>query len=68
MRIANCRREIVLCQRGLDARHEIAAISFIVGVLELAPAALRKMTARRVLVIRPGRQRAVIQLPIARNS
>ena len=49
MRIANCRREIVLCQRGLDPRDEVAVIGLVVGVLKLAAAALGEMAARRLL-------------------
>ena len=67
MRLADCRREIVLRQRCLDPRHEIAAIHLVVGMLELAPAALGEVSARRFLVMRPRRERAIIEQRIARN-
>jgi hypothetical protein len=57
----------VLGKRRLDARDEITAIGCIVGMLQLAAAALRKMAARRLLVMRPGRQRTVVEQSIAGN-
>jgi hypothetical protein len=36
-------------------------------MLELAPAALGEVPARRLLVVRPGRERTVIEKSIARD-
>src|SRR4029079_13994075 len=66
--MANFGRKIVLRERRLDPRDEIAAIGVIVGVLELAAGALREMAARRLLVVGPERKRAVVEQCIARNS
>ena len=51
----------LLGERGFDPRHEIAAIGLIVGMLELAAAAFGEMPAWRFLVMRAGRQRAVVE-------
>ena len=61
-------REVVLRERRLDARDEIAAIGFIIGVLELTPAAFGEVTARRLLVVRPWRKGAVVEQRVAGNS
>lgn len=68
MRCSNLRLEAVLRQCGLDARDEIAAVRLIVGMLELAAPALGKVAARRLLVMRPGRKRPVIEQGVARNA
>jgi len=68
VRLANVRLDPVLRERGLDARHQIAAIGLVVGVLELAPAAFREMTARWLLMVRAGRERAVVEQDVAENS
>src|SRR6476661_7007001 len=58
----------MLSQRGFDTRNEIAAIGFVVGLLQLATAALRKMTARRFLVVRTGSQCPIIENRVARHT
>jgi hypothetical protein len=68
MRLANRCREIVLSQRRLDPRHEIAAIHLVVGMLELAPTALGEMAARRFLVVPARSKRAIVEQCVARNS
>ena len=68
MRLADLGRQPVLGQRGLDPRDQIAAIGLVVGVLELAAAAFGEMTARRLLVMRAGRERAVVEQGIARHA
>ena len=68
MRLADLRLQPMLSERRLDPRDEIAAIRFVIGVLELAAAALRKVTARRILVVRPGSERAVVEQRIAGHS
>src|SRR5690348_8425900 len=68
MRIADLGFEAVLGERGLDPRHEIAAIGLVVGMLELAPAAFGKVAAGRVLVVRPRSERAVVEQRVAGDS
>src|SRR5512144_2864550 len=68
MRLPDFGREVVLCERGLDARYQVAAIGFIVRMLELAAAAFRVVAARRFLVVRPESQRSVVEHCVARNS
>ena len=53
--------EAVLRQRGLDPRHQIAAIGLVIGMLQLAAAAFGKMTAWRHLVMRAEGQRPVVE-------
>ncbi len=67
VRLADLRAQPMLRQRSLDARAQIAAISFVVGMLELAPAALGKVTAWRHLVVRSRNHAPVIQQRVARN-
>lgn len=68
MRIAKLRFQIVLGQRGPDPRNEIAAIGLVVGMLELASTAFRKVPARRVLVMRAGCECPIVEQRISRNS
>jgi hypothetical protein len=68
VRFADLRIQRVLRQRRLDARDEIAAVRVVVGVLELAPTALRKMPARRLLMMRPRRERSVVQKSVVRYA
>jgi hypothetical protein len=65
VRQANFRSQSVLGKRRLNAGNQIAAIDFIVGVLELTSAAFREVAARRLLVVRPKGERAVIEDGIA---
>jgi hypothetical protein len=58
----------MLRQCGLGARDEIAAIGVVVGMLELAPSALRKVTAWRHLMVRTRSQRPIVEQDVARNS
>src|SRR5438270_4072980 len=51
----------MLRERRRNSRDEIATIGIIVGMLKLAPAAFREMAAWRFLVVRPERQRAVVE-------
>ncbi len=68
MRLADLGLQRMLRQRGLDARDEVAAIGVVVDVLELTPAAFGKVTARRLLVMRSGRKRTVVEQRIARHA
>src|SRR5579884_215121 len=65
MGVADLGGESLLRQRAPHSRDEIAAISLVIGMLELAAAAFREMAARRLLVMRPGRQRAIIEQRVA---
>ena len=58
----------MLGQRRLNARDQVAPIGFVVGMLQLAAAAFREMAAWRQLVLRPGRERSVIEQCVARHS
>jgi hypothetical protein len=58
----------VLGERRLDARYQIAAIALIVGMLELAAAAVGKVAAWRFLVVGPESERPVIEHRVAWNS
>jgi hypothetical protein len=60
--------QTMLRQRRLNSANEIAAIGHVVGMLELAAAAFREMTARRILVMRAGSERSIIEQGIARNA
>ena len=68
MRLAYLGRELVLGERGLDPRLEIAAIGRVVGMLKLAPAAFGKVTAWRQLVVRSIGQRPVVEHRIAGHA
>ena len=68
MRFAYLCLEAVLDERGLDPRNEIAAIRFVVDVLELAAAALRKVAAWRHLVMRTLDKSAIVANLIARHA
>ena len=68
MRSAYLRVQIMLGECSPDPRYEIAAIGIIVGMLKLAAAAFWKVPARGLLVVRPGRQRAVVEYRVAGNS
>ena len=61
-------REVVLCERRLDARYQIAAIALIVGMLKLAAAAFGEVAAWRFLVVRPESERPVVEHRVARHS
>jgi hypothetical protein len=58
----------MLGKRGLDPRHEIAAIGFVVGVLELAAAAFGEMAAGCLLMMRTERECTIVQHRIARHA
>ncbi len=68
MRLTNLGRKAVLRQRSFDPRNQIAAIRFIVGVLQLAPAAFREVTAWRHLMMRSGGQRAIVEQGVSRHA
>jgi hypothetical protein len=57
----------MLRQRGFDPRDEIEAVGLVVGMLELTSPAFGKMPARRLLVVRAGGERSVVEKSIARN-
>ena len=59
MRLADHGCQLMLCERSLDPRHQVAAIRLVIGVLKLAPAALRKVTAWRHLMVRARDERSV---------
>ncbi len=65
MRLPDFGLKPMMGKRGFDPRHEIAAIGMVVGVLELAAAAIREMAARRLLVMRTEGQGAIVQDGIA---
>jgi hypothetical protein len=58
----------MLRKRRLDARNEIAAIGLIIDVLKLAPAALRKVTAWRHLVVRPFDEGVIVADDVAGHA
>jgi hypothetical protein len=68
MRLAKLRLQFVLRQSGLDPRDKIVAIGFVVGVLELAAAALREVPARRILVVRARREGTIVHEGVAGNA
>src|SRR5437764_7489747 len=68
MRLADLGRKVVLRQRRFDPRNKITAIHFIVDVLQLAPAAFRKVTAWRHLMMRSGCQRAIVEQGVSRHA
>ena len=61
MRFADFGRKIVLGQRRFDTRFQVAAISLVVGVLDLASPAFREKPARRLLVVRTVGERAIVE-------
>jgi hypothetical protein len=67
MRVADLRLEMVLREGRLDSRNQIAAISFVVGMLQLTSAAFREVPARWFLVMRPRRKSSVVEQSISRD-
>src|SRR5215467_5295450 len=67
MRLADLGREVILGKRRFDAGYQIPAVCLVIRVLELASAAFRKMATGRLLVMRTGGQRAIIEQRISRN-
>jgi len=68
VRLADRRLQAVLRKRRLDPRDEVSTIGLVVGVLELASAAFREMTARRILMVRARRERSIVEQSITRHS
>ena len=68
MRFADLGLQPMLGQRRLNPAYEIAAIGLVVGMLELAAAAFREMAARRILVMRAGSERAIVEQGVTRNA
>jgi hypothetical protein len=68
MGLPNIRGQVVLRQRCLYARDQIASIRVIVRVLKLTPAAFWKVPTGRFLVMRTGRKRAVVKQRVARHA
>ena len=68
MRLVHVRGQAMLCERSLDARNQIAPIRFVIDVLELATAALGKVTAWRHLVMRAGQDCPVTEHLVAGYS
>ena len=58
----------MLRQCRFNPGNDIAPVRFIIGMLELASAAFRKMTARRVLVMRAECQRPIVENSVTGNS
>ena len=58
----------MLGKRRLDPRCEIAAVRLVVSMLELAPAAFGEVPAWRILVMRAGRKRSIVEQHVARNA
>ena len=67
MRLLDSGFEPVLGECARDSRHQIIAIGGVIDMLELAPAALGEMAARRHLVMWPGHDRPVVEQRIARR-
>ena len=67
MRLSDFRLELVLRQRRHDARDEEIAVCRVIGMLKLAPAALGKVPARRVLVMRTEGERSIVEQGVAGN-
>jgi len=68
VRLAYLCPEAVLDERGLDPRNKVAAIGFVIDVLELAASALRKVAAWRHLVMRTLDKSAIVANGIARHA
>jgi hypothetical protein len=68
MRLADFSLQCVLQERSFDPRYQIAAIGLVIYMLELAPTAFGKMSARRLLVMRPRRERSVVEESVARHT
>jgi hypothetical protein len=68
MGVADLRRQLMLGQRRSHSRHQIRPVRFVIDVLKLAAATLRKVTARRLLVMRTSDECPVLQQLIARNA
>ena len=68
MRFADLSRKAVLRQRSFDPRNQIVAICLIVGVLQLASAAFGKVMAWRHLMMRSGRQGAIVEQGVSGHA
>jgi hypothetical protein len=68
VRLADDAFQLVLCKGSLDPRDEIAAIRFVVRMLELAATALGKVPTRRILVMRSRSNRTVVEKRVAWHS
>ncbi len=68
MWLADFGGQLVLRKRSFDARDQISAIGLIIRVLKLATAALVEMAARRLLVMRSRRQRAIFEQGVSRHA
>jgi hypothetical protein len=58
----------VLGKPPFHAGYKIAAISFIVGMLQLTPPAFREVSAGRLLVMGTKRKRTIVKHRIAGNA
>jgi hypothetical protein len=68
MRFPDLGRQLVLRERGFDSRAEIAAVRVIVDMLQLAPAAVREVTAWRLLMVRTRGKRSIAEQRIPSHS
>ena len=68
MRIADFRAEVMLREGRLDTRNQVVTIGLVVRMLKLAPAALGKVPARWLLVMRSRRQGSVVEQRVAGDS
>ena len=68
MRRSDLRLDPMLRQRRLHARNQVAAINVVIGMLELAPAAFGKVSARRLLVVRTWRECSIVEQGVAGNA
>ncbi len=68
MQRSDLRLQLVLRQSGLDPRNEVTAIRVVIGVLELASAALGKVPAGRILMVRSRREGAVVHEGVPGNA
>lgn len=68
MRRADFRLEIVLCERRLDPRNKIAAISLVIRALKLTSPTFGKLGTWGCLMMRSRNEQAFVVQRVARNS
>ena len=60
------RRNPMLLERAGYTINQVLAVSVVIHMLELAAAALREVTARRLLMVRARHHAAILQQQVAR--
>src|ERR1700752_247534 len=68
MRPPDVGRQVVLSQRSLDPPYEVSPISLVIGMLQLASATFREMSAWRFLMMRSRCKGAVLEQRVSRNA